>query len=82
MDQYIHLSEMQVGERAVVEGVFSPDEAFFPMHRRLLDLGFVPGAAVECVGKSPCGDPLAYRIRSAVVAIRAADGRLVLLRRE
>ena len=37
------------------------------------------GAAVACVGRSPLGDPGAYRIREAVIAIRDRDARGVLL---
>ena len=46
------------------------------MRRRLLDLGLV-----ECVGQSPGGDPKAYLIRGAAVAIRSEDARTVTMRR-
>lgn len=51
------------------------------MRRRLLDLGLVPGTRVECVGQSPGGDPKAYLIRGAAVAIRGEDARTVTMRR-
>ncbi len=82
MNSYIHLGQMKTGERAVVEGIFAEDDSFAGMYRRLLDLGFVVGATAECVGVSPCGDPKAYRIRGATVAIREDDGKHVLMRRE
>ncbi len=80
MNSYIHLGQMKAGDRAIVEGIFG-DDGFAGMHRRLLDLGFVVGADIECVGVSPCGDPKAYRIRGATVAIRREDGKHVLVRR-
>ena len=43
------------------------------MKRRLLDLGLIEGTRVGCVQKSPFGDPTAYDIRGAVVALRAED---------
>ncbi len=43
------------------------------IRRRLLDIGLVSGTVVECVGKSPCGDPSAFLIRGAVIAIRSED---------
>jgi len=43
------------------------------MRRRFMDMGLTEGAAVECVGISPLGDPKAYSIRGAVVAIRRED---------
>lgn len=52
------------------------------MRRRLQELGLVPGTVVECVGKSPGGDPLAYLIRGAVIAIRAEDGSKIEVARE
>ncbi len=45
------------------------------MRRRLQEIGLTKGTLVECVGKSPGGDPSAYLIRGAVIAIRASDGR-------
>ena len=43
------------------------------MRRRLLDIGLVQGAIVDCIGRSPAGDPTAYRICGATVAIRRRD---------
>ena len=45
--------------------------------RRLLDLGFVEGSFVECVGKSPMGDPSAYMLRGTVIAIRKKDAKKI-----
>jgi ferrous iron transport protein A len=47
--------------------------------RRLLDLGLIPGTVVEAIGKSPAGDPVAYRIRGAVIALRREEGRRVFI---
>ena len=44
-----------------------------PMRRRLRDLGLVEGTAVRCLGRSPLGDPTAYAVRGAVLALRQAD---------
>lgn len=49
------------------------------MRRRLLDLGVVPGAEVRCMGRSPAGDPTAYLICGAVIAIRCTDAADVML---
>ncbi len=49
------------------------------MRRRLLDIGLVTDTPVECIGKSPGGDPAAYWIRGAVIAIRAEDSAKVLV---
>jgi len=43
------------------------------MRRRLLDLGFVPGAMIEVVRRSPLGDPIAYRVSGTSVALRKEE---------
>jgi ferrous iron transport protein A len=43
------------------------------MRRRLLDLGFVPGAIVEVIRKSPLGDPIAFRVCSTSIALRKEE---------
>jgi ferrous iron transport protein A len=43
--------------------------------RRLLELGFIPGTAIVRVGQAPMGDPLTYRIRGALVALRIDDAK-------
>lgn len=45
------------------------------IRRRLQELGITAGAPVTCVMRAPSGDPTAYRIRSAVIAIRREDAR-------
>lgn len=45
------------------------------MRRRFLDLGLIENTIVECIGRSPMGDPSAYLIRGAVIAIRAEHCR-------
>ncbi|MBD3297651.1 MAG: ferrous iron transport protein A [candidate division Zixibacteria bacterium] len=47
--------------------------------RRLLDLGFIPGTRVDVVRRSPLGDPVAYRVRGATIALRGADAEHVLV---
>lgn len=40
------------------------------MRRRLQDIGLVEGTMVRCLRKSPYGDPVAFLIRGAVIALR------------
>lgn len=57
-----------VMERSEVQGV---------LRRRLLDLGFVPGAVIEVLQKSPLGDPVAYRVQHTTIALRQEEARLI-----
>jgi ferrous iron transport protein A len=49
------------------------------MRRRLLDIGLIPGTNVTCIGRSPGGDPIAFLIRGAVIAIRKNDCANILI---
>lgn len=49
------------------------------LRRRLMDIGLVEGTTVECVRKSPAGDPKAYLIRGAVIALRNEDAATVIM---
>ncbi len=51
------------------------------MRRRFLDVGLIEGTRVECIGRSPMGDPSAYLIRGAVIAIRAVDCKGIRIRK-
>ncbi len=73
------LCELLHGQQARVVAVTSHGG----MRRRLQDIGLVPGARVECINRGMFGDPTAYGIRGAVVALRredAADVTVELLR--
>ena len=74
---YIPLSSLSPGEDATVSDIRIEGA----MRRRLQDIGLIPGTPVSCVGRSPLGDPSAYRIRGAVIALRASDTRKILLSR-
>lgn len=69
------LSAIQEGQQATVETLLATDS----MRRRLLDIGLVAGTKVTCLQKSPAGDPVAYLIRGAVIAIRSEDAERILV---
>ena len=60
------LSDLSDGEKGRIEEILLGGE----MRRRLLDMGLTANTEVECVGRSPLGDPAAYLVRGAVIAIR------------
>ncbi|MCI9307796.1 MAG: ferrous iron transport protein B [Lachnospiraceae bacterium] len=70
MSEYYCLNDMKPGQTAQIQALISDGSA----RRRLLDLGLVENTPVRCVGKSPSGDPSAFLIRGAVIAIRAFEG--------
>lgn len=63
------LGDIVPGQSAVVKELQTQGA----MRRRLIDIGLTEDTRVKCVGRSPCGDPSAYMIRGAVIAIRRED---------
>lgn len=47
--------------------------------RRLLDLGLLPGTRIGVEMRSPGGDPVAYDIRGALIALRKDQAELILV---
>ena len=76
MDKTCSLNDINVGETASVDRLCIHGA----MRRRLLDIGLCGGTRVSCVGRSPMGDPSAYLIRGAVIAIRSKDGKRIMVR--
>ncbi len=78
MGKIISLKEMKPGQRARIKEITATGS----IRRRLLDIGLVEGTEIKCVGKSPAGDPSAFYIRGAVIAIRSEDSSNVLAEAE
>ena len=73
------LAGVAVGEQALVVGFSRFCRGM--ERRRLLDLGLLPGTLVEAKMASPSGDPVAYRVRGAVIALRRSQADQIQVRR-
>ena len=73
------LSALSPGEKARVLGLLPACRGV--QRRRLLDLGLISGTVVEAELRSAAGDPTAYRIRGALIALRKDQSRLVQIER-
>lgn len=71
----VPLGELLVGSRARVAEVQGGGKH----QRRMLDMGFVPGAEVVVVRKAPLGDPVEYRVKDTSVALRKEDASTILV---
>jgi Fe2+ transport system protein FeoA len=79
MNEHEHrLSELQPGESGQVVRVEGMEE----QRRRLMDLGLIPGTIVVAEMDSPMGDPTAYRIRGALIALRKDQAGLIVIELE
>lgn len=72
------LAGLSRGEKAVVTELTSPED----IRGRLMDIGLVEGTEVECVGKSPLGDPSAFQVKGAIIALRKKDSETVKIQGE
>jgi DtxR family Mn-dependent transcriptional regulator len=45
--------------------------------RRMMDLGILPGTTIDVEMTSPSGDPTAYKIRGALIALRKEQANLI-----
>ena len=52
------------------------------VRNKLMNMGIVGGARVECIGKSPLGDPSAFLVRGGVVALRLEDLERIVIKQE
>jgi ferrous iron transport protein A len=69
------LKDLKQGQTATVKLLLSTGS----MRRRLQDIGLIEGTKVKCLQKSPAGDPVAYLIRGAVIALRSEDSSNILI---
>ncbi|GJQ21277.1 MAG: hypothetical protein HBSIN02_16320 [Bacteroidia bacterium] len=69
------LASLKPGEMAVVTGISPACRGL--QRRRLMDLGVVPGTRIAAELRSATGDPTAYRIRGATIALRREHAELV-----
>ena len=67
------LSALALGEWAYISRVGGKAD----MARRLEELGMIPGTRIGCELVSPAGDPAAYRVRGALIALRRKDAEMV-----
>jgi DtxR family Mn-dependent transcriptional regulator len=76
--KFVKLSSLAIGEKGVVLGISKRCRG--QQRRRLMDLGVVPGTVIEAEIKSIGGDPVAYRIRGASIALRKKQADRIFMK--
>lgn len=66
MGKRLPLRELQIGQLSIIKTVDSSGE----MGRRIRDMGLIPGAEVEIIGKAPLRDPVALRLGGFTLTLR------------
>jgi Fe2+ transport system protein FeoA len=67
------LDDLSPGDRCVVRAIDGPPSAV----RRLMELGLVPGTAIEFVRKAPLGCPYELRVRGTHLSIRRSEAERI-----
>ncbi|MDP2316020.1 MAG: FeoA family protein [Pseudomonadota bacterium] len=67
------LAHLPLRRPAQIEAV-GGERAF---RRRLLELGFLPGVAVQLIGVAPMGDPLEIEVRGCRFSLRRAEAEAI-----
>lgn len=74
------LASLAVGANGVVSEISPLCRGM--QRRRLMDLGIVPGTRIEAEMSGIGGDPTAYRVRGAAIALRRDQAKLVFLKED
>lgn len=70
------LSEMNVGERGILESLELPES----VQNHLMHMGFVPGSCVTVLRRAPAGDPTVYCVDGMEIALRRETGGAIRVR--
>ncbi|HCS74738.1 MAG TPA: ferrous iron transport protein A [Clostridiales bacterium] len=71
----ISLEKLSLGSIGRVKELITEGVA----RRRMLDLGLIHDTIIKPLMKSPAGDPIAYEIRGAVIALRSEEASKILV---
>lgn len=75
MDEKIRLNDLSINKTAVISSVECKEH----LKNRIFDLGIIEGEEITPIFKSPFGDPTAFLVKKAVIAIRNNDSKHILV---
>ncbi len=75
---YRKLTDLKQNETATISGISKVCRG--QQRQRLMDFGVVPGTTISIEMKSPIGDPTAYRILDAVIALRKEHAQFIYIK--
>lgn len=75
--QVFKLSELKVGESAVIQNVGGQGE----LRQHFLDMGIIPGAEVTLVKFAPMGDPMELQVHGYELTLRLAEADKIQIQR-
>ena len=75
--QVLKLSELKVGESAVIQNVGGQGE----LRQHFLDMGIIPGAEVTLVKFAPMGDPMELQVHGYELTLRLSEAEKIQIQR-
>jgi ferrous iron transport protein A len=73
MTQAVALRTLREGQCATIAHILADAE----MGRRIRDMGLIPGAKVQVVGRAPLYDPVALRLAGFTLSLRNHEAELI-----
>lgn len=73
--ELVTLADLKAGQGGVVRDICGDIEP--ATARRMVDLGFGPGAQVQVVRRAPLADPVVFRVAGYEMALRRAQARCI-----
>lgn len=73
MQKEISLRKLALGQKAVIAAVSAEGE----LGRRIRDMGLMPGAEVEVLGRAPLQDPVALRLKGFTLSLRNNEANYI-----
>lgn len=75
MPDPISLRALKKGQSAVISSITAQGE----LGRRIRDMGLVPGAEIQVIGRAPLEDPVALRIMGFTLTLRNREADYILV---
>jgi ferrous iron transport protein A len=69
----MRLADLTPGASAIVTAISGASR----VASRLMEMGFVPGAAVQVLRRAPFGGPIQYRVHSVSISMRIAEAACI-----
>ncbi len=67
------LRSMAINETGVIKQISARGE----LGRRIRDMGLIPGAEFQVIGRAPLNDPIALRLRGFTLTLRNQEAELI-----
>ena len=67
------LSQLLPGEKGIVSKVTGTG----PIHRRMIDMGIVPGTTIKVEKFAPLGDPMEIKVKGFNLSLRKSEAAMI-----